>query len=230
MSDPFTAAADRERSLSDELTAPDQPANGHPLGTPNSPAAAAATIPAPPQVSIIDTILNLDEYLSGDVRRAEKISRFAGKPWLEADIDQLVFELQNLVDSDGTALAGQEVRAVEVATQIQTKQAEYGAAFVYVRMGQMSSEDWKAFTDTWKDTIGRSGPRPNSFYDALIEGTAIDPKISRAQVEALRKKLGDPQMDVLASDAWEVNANSGVSIPKSQLSSLVLRRAALVRS
>jgi hypothetical protein len=69
-------------------------------------------------------------------------------------------------------------------------------------------------------------PFPNDFYNELIEVSAKTPTITAAQAAKLRTKLGDPQMDVLAKAAWAVNTESGVSIPKSPLSSLVLRRAA----
>jgi hypothetical protein len=217
--------SDEERALTDET----------PEASPASPATAPPTpapLPEPPAVSIIDTILQLDDYLSGDVRRAEKTARFCSKPWLEADIDQLVFELDSLTDSQGNALpagevaVGEQVRTAEqVAVEIQTLQAEYGAAFVSVRMGQLPSDKWQEFRTTWRTVMDKGAPYPNEFYDALIGVSAKTPAISAEQSAKLRTVLGDPQMDVLANAAWEVNTNSGVSIPKSPLSSLVLRRA-----
>jgi hypothetical protein len=91
-----------ERSLGDEPTT--HPAAASPLGTPN-PAPGEAPPIEPPPVSIIDTILQLDDYLSGDVRRAEKTARFCSKPWLEADIDELLFELEGLTDAQGNPIA-----------------------------------------------------------------------------------------------------------------------------
>jgi hypothetical protein len=215
-----------ERSLAGDISTPPPPAAEHPLGTPNPDPAATE----PPAVSIVDTILNLDELLSADVRRAEKTARFCAKPWLEAEIDELIYELESLTDELGNPLQGQEEAAVEVATRIQAKQAEYGAAFVSVRMGQLPSDDWKAFDGKWRDVRQSGPPFPNEFYDALIEVSALRPKITAAQAGQLRTKLGDPQMDELASKAWAVNTESGVSIPKSPLSSHVLRRAARAQS
>jgi hypothetical protein len=74
------------------------------------PAEPAAPAIDPPVVSIVDTILQLDAYMSGDVRRAEKTARFCSKPWLEADIDELVFELQGLVDELGNPLPAGRAR------------------------------------------------------------------------------------------------------------------------
>jgi hypothetical protein len=204
-----------------------------PFGTPNpGPAAAAGPAIDPPVVSIVDTILQLDAFMSGDVRRAEKTARFCAKPWLEADIDELVFELESLVDPMGNPLpagehaVGEQVRTPEqVALEIQTLQAEMGAAFVSVRMAQLTSDDWQAFRAKWRKVIDGPPPYSNEMYNELIEVSAKTPKITADQAAELRTKLGDPQMDALAAAAWAVNTQSGVSIPKSPLSSLVLRRA-----
>jgi hypothetical protein len=226
-----------ERSLAGEPAAivPSSPSAEHPLGTPN-PASGDAPLD-PPAVSIIDTILQLDDYLSADVRRAEKTARFCTKPWLEADIDELAYELDSLTDATGnplprgeTALGEQARTAEQVALEIQTLQAEYGAAFVSVRMGQLASDEWQAFRAKWREVIEGPPPYSNEFYDALIEASALRPKITAAQAAGLRQKLGDPQMDELAQKAWDVNTKSGVSIPKSPLSSHVLRRAVRAQS
>jgi hypothetical protein len=218
-----------ERSLGE--AGPDT-APTSPFGTPNPGPSETATID-PPVVSIVDTILQLDAYMSGDVRRAEKTARFCSKPWLEADIDELVFELQGLVDELGNPLpvgeraVGEQVRTPQqVALEIQTLQAEMGAAFVSVRMAQLPSDDWQEFRTKWRTVLDKGAPFPNDFYDDLIGVSAKTPSITADQAATLRTKLGDPQMDVLAQAAWAVNTESGVSIPKSSLSSLVLRRAA----
>lgn len=209
----------------DPGTGPTEPdAVASPFGTPN------ATVPDPPPVSIIDTILDLDSFMSGDVRRAEKTARFCSKPWLEADIDELIFELDALTDEQGNPIPGQEKAAHAVAVKIQTKQAAYGAAFVSVRMAQLSSDDWKAFRTKWREALDKPGEKPNELYNELIEVSAKTPPITAVQAAHLRTKLGDPQMDTLASAAWDVNTNSGVSIPKSPLSSHVLRQAARAQS
>jgi hypothetical protein len=216
-----------ERSLGDDPTT--EPAS--PFGSPNTgPGAPPIEIPT---VSIIDTILQLDALLSADVRRAEKTARFCTKPWLEADIDELKAELEQLVDANGDPLPhgeaalGDQVRTPEqVALQIQTLQAEMGAAFRSVRMGQLSSDDWQVFKAKWRKVLDKGAPYPNEFYDDLIGQSALRPQIPAEKAAELRKLLGDPQMDEMASAAWAVNAESGVSIPKSLLSSHVLRRAA----
>lgn len=230
MPDPSTA----ERSLADEPTETVTAPTGSPLGTPNPAPRERPDAPAvvPPVVSIVDNILELNDYMSADVRRAEKTARFCSKPWLEAEIDELVYELESLTDDQGIPIKVEDGArdAVTVALEIQTKQAEMGAAFVSVRMGQLPSDDWGEFKTKWRAALDKGAPYPNDFYDELIGESSLRPKITAAQSAALRKKLGDPQMDELASKAWVVNAESGVSIPKSPLSSLVLRRAVRAQS
>lgn len=217
-----------ERSLADEPTAeapaaPSPAAGTHPLGNPD-------TAPPVPAASIVDTILDLDELLSADVRRAEKTARFCTKPWLEADIEALEYELEALLDENGNVLEGQEESAEALARQIQDLRVEYGQAFRSVRMGQLASDKWNEFKAKHRATLDKGSPFPNSFYDELIAASALRPVMPIEKVRELRTVLGDPQMDELSVKAWQVNAESGVSIPKSPISSHVLRRARLVRS
>lgn len=223
-----------ERSLAGDVTDGISPTAASPLGTPNP--APAPTVD-PPTVSIVDTILDLDELMSADVRRAERTARFCTKPWLEAEIDELLYELEQVTDGQGNPLpapesaVGEQLRTAQVvALEIQTLQAEMGAAFRSVRMGQLPSDDWQEFRAKWRQVLDKGAPYPNDFYDDLIGEASLRPKITPEQSAVLRTKLGDPQMDELASKAWAVNTESGVSIPKSPLSSHVLRRAARAQS
>lgn len=217
-----------ERSLADEPQAPaaPSPAAGttHPLGNPDG------TPPPVPAASIVDTILDLDELLSADVRRAEKTARFCTKPWLEADIDELMAQLDMITDDRGVPLVGQEEVAVDLSQRIESLRVEYGQAFRSVRMSQLPADKWAEFKTKHRETLDKGAGFPDAFYDELIAVSALRPAIPLEKVQLLRKQLGDPQMDVLSKCAWDVNAESGVSIPKSPTSSVVLRRARLERS
>jgi hypothetical protein len=96
--------------------------------------------------------------------------------------------------------------------------------------GAAAQDDWQEFRAKWREVLDKGAPYPNEFYDALIGVSAKTPAITAEKAAQLRTKLGDPQMDALAKAAWDVNTNSGVSIPKSPLSSHVLRQAARAQS
>lgn len=189
--------------------------------TPDDPAA---------EPSIVDTILDLDKLLSSDVRRAEKTARFCTEPWREARIDELQIELEGLTDDQGNPLddaeasvaAGRTARTV--ALELREEQRAYAATFRSVRMRQLPADDWRAFQAKWKSDLEAGGPFPDAMWDELIAASAFLPKITEAQVAQMRAKLGHPQVDELGATAWNVNATAGVSVPKSQLSSVVLRR------
>jgi hypothetical protein len=184
-----------ELSLGEPAT---ETAPASPFGTPN-PASAEPAAPAidPPVVSIVDTILQLNAFMSADVRRAEKTARFCSKPWLEADIDELVFELEGLVDDLGNPLPagehaiGEQVRTPEqVALEIQTLQAEMGAAFVSVRMAQLPSDDWQEFRTKWRKVI--EGPPPYAERDVqrAHRGLGQDPDHHRRAGRAAAHYVG----------------------------------------
>lgn len=212
--------------------------NDHPLGTPNPPKSDTAALVNEP--SIVDTILNLDELLSADVRRAEKTARICLRPELEADIDQLEAELDSLTDQFGkpldsvvdAAVTEGGSRARTVALQLAEKRQEYAAASRSVRMRQMSDDDWTAFKAKHKAAFDSQGPSPErtAMFNDLVVRSAVTPAITAEQWVQLRKKLGAPQIDEFINVAWAVNTESGVSVPKSPLSSLVLKQTAPSKS
>jgi len=179
--------------------------------------------------SVVDKVLDLNELLSRDVRLAERQAVFYINPEIEAAIDGLNAELDAMTDSQGRPLKGIDVSLEDsrtpevVAAEITALQKEYAASQRVVVMRQMDSDDWAEFQSTWKKALAEQPPYPPEFYAALISRCAIQPKISEAEVGKLRKALGGPAFDTLWSTAWTVNTVSGVSIPKSLLSSVVLR-------
>jgi hypothetical protein len=92
-----------------------------------------------------------------------------------------------------------------------------------VRMRQMDEDDWTAFQATHKSVLNDGPPYPAAFYEDLIVKTAVAPKFTVAKLQSFRKKVGHPAFNELAQTAWAVNTASGVSVPKSPLSSAVLR-------
>lgn len=191
--------------------------------------------------SIVDTILDLDALLSADVRRAEKTARFCTEPWREARIDELNAELDSLTDDNGMPLdsavdqaVGETGRtALTVAMELRDEQRAYAAAFRSVRMQQLPSSGEGSFSEykkKWDAAISAGPEYPLEMVRELVTGCAVAPKISPAQFDSLVQKFGEPQVQELWITAWQVCANSGVSVPKSPLSSAVLRRARLSKS
>jgi hypothetical protein len=179
--------------------------------------------------SVVDRILDLDALLSADVRLAEKSARFSTKPDIEARMEELVAELETLVDSQGRpkimdASMSDGVRSAEVVSrEVNALEDEYAASMVTVRVRQMDEDDWTAFQAKWKTVLAEMPPYPVAFYDELITKSATQPTFTAEQVRGLRAKVGHPAFNAIAQAAWAVNTESGVSVPKSSLSSAVLR-------
>lgn len=181
--------------------------------------------------SIVDTILNLDELLSADVRRAEKTARFSTKPWLEGEIEELEVHLDQLTDGRGNPLRSGETSLAEasnpayaVAQKIEEMRRELADSFVSVRVQQLPADQWMAFEQKHREALDKGAPYPNEMWDELIVKCAIAPKMTLDQVRSLRSKLGHPPMHEIALKCWNVCTNAGVSVPKSPLSSHVLRQ------
>lgn len=186
------------------------------------------------QPSIINEMLDLDDFLATDVRRAEKTEILYTKPHLEAEIDALEIELQQLTDGTGAPLvdeeaavgdvpAGGERTAEIVAAEIQDKRREYAASGKKVLLRQLASEDWMAFEQQWKSAFDDGAPYPAPMWDDLISRCAANPAMPLEKVQALRAKLGNPPLSKLAITCWDLNTKAGVSVPFSLLSSRVLR-------
>lgn len=207
------------------MTAPQD----HPLGdiTGNG----ETSLPADVGRSIVDELLDLNDFLSGDIRLAVTQAAFYTRPELEADITSLNAELDSITDSQGRPLTevdpavGDGERSVPVVQQeLLAKQRQYAASRRVVLMQQLDVDDWTAFQEKWKEAMAGSPPYPPAFYIELITRCATNPKIDAENLAQLRKRVGQPAYDALWRSAWNVNTESGVSIPKSLLSSAVSRQ------
>lgn len=183
-------------------------------------------------LSIISTILDLDELMSADVRLAERTITIYTRPDLEARIDALEAELSDLLGPEGQlpatldASLGEDdnARAFEIAEEIETVRKAYAASGRQIRIRQLPSDDWTAFRERRKQAFADGAPFPDDMWAELITLSAVDPTISAEQVANLRKVLGAPILHMLASACFSLNTEGGVSVPKSRLSSLVLRQ------
>jgi hypothetical protein len=213
---------------------------GNPDAITNGAGEPLRTVPSiDAEESIVDSILKLDEFLSGDVRRARKSAIFYTRPDLEARLDDLDEEFASLTDAqgrprpvidqplDGGGDGGRSAQAVMLERE--EVAAEYAASRVRVEMEQLDEDDWTAHMARHKKTLDEDAPGPYKpeFYEETIALSAVAPRMTVEQVRALRKRVGRPVYDTLFNTAWAVNTRSGVSVPKSLLSSAVLRQQPL---
>lgn len=154
-------------------------------------------------------------------------------------MEDLQAELETKVDSNGRPktkvdadMADGSRSAHQVSLDIEALEGEYAAAMRSGRVQQMDEDDWTAFTTQWKSVLQDMPPYPPAFYEALIvrskaalviDGGKLGAPFTVEQVRTFRKKFGHPAFNAIAQAAWAVNNESGVSVPKSSLSSAVLR-------
>lgn len=188
--------------------------------------------------SIVDTILDLDEFLAGDVRLAERTAYFTTKPQLEAEIDELEGQLAELVDEHGrptdqgdVSIADGEHPAVKLANEIEAKRAELHKSRRGVRVRQLPSTEWAAFKEKHKKPLADpEHERRQAMWDELIVACAIRPTFTPEKLKKLRTMVGDPQVAEIELACWQACTSSGVSVPKSPASSLVLKHQARAKN
>ena len=188
--------------------------------------------------SIVDTILDLDEFLSGDVRLAERTAYFTINPHLEAEIDELEAQLAELIDEHGRPVAQGDVSvadgehpAVKLANEIEAKRAEMHKSRRGVRVRQLPSDDWAAFRNKYRKALeDDQHPQRRAMWDELIVACAVRPTFTPEKLKKLRSMVGDPQVGEIEYACFKVCTESGVSVPKSPASSLVLKHQARAKS
>jgi len=222
----------------------------HPLGDID----AAADIPD--TKSIVDDVFDLDEFLSADVRLPERSFRLFRRPDLEATINDLTAELDSLLDAhgrdlarvarggkpaeaavgdgdDGAARTDDERTAGVVSAELLKVQRAYFQHSSTIRLRAMDDVAWQAFDAKWgkafRDTNVAEGEQyPPEAIAALIDATTVGKShIPSDKVAGFRARVGSTVITELARDAWQVNTQSGVSIPKSLISSLATSRGPL---
>lgn len=206
----------------------------------DTPTDAVNPFEKPETPSIVDTILDLDEFLSGDVRLAEKTAYFTTEPQLEAEIDELEAKLAELTDEFGNPvdLAAGDVSvsegrhpAYDLADEITAKRARLNKSRRGVRVRQLNSTEWAAFKEKHKKPLADpEHERRQAMWDELIVACAIRPEFTPEKLKKLRTMVGDPQVAEIELACWDVCTKSGVSVPKSPLSSLVLKHQARAKS
>lgn len=188
--------------------------------------------------SIVDTMLDLDEFLSGDVRLAEKTAYFTTEPQLEAEIDELEARLGEITDEHGRPVEQGERSAADgqhpayaLADEIEAKRAQLHKSRRGVRVRQLPSSDWAAFKEKHKKALADpEHERRQAMWDELIVACAIAPAFTPEKLKKLRTMVGDPQVAEIELACWQACTSSGVSVPKSLLSSAVLKHQARAKN
>lgn len=187
--------------------------------------------------SIVDTVLDLDEALSGDVRRAERTARFCIKPHLHAVLDRLEGELEDLTDAQGRPLEkgadsplASDARDLDVVmTEYRAAQGEYVAAMRSVTVAAMEPTGWKAFKTKWAKQVAAE-QMSDDMRKELVVKCSSRPEISADQYDKLLDRYGEAAMARIGQAAWAACDHTGVDVPKSPVFSAVQRQQALSRS
>lgn len=181
--------------------------------------------------SIVDDMLNLDEFLSSDVRLAETVFRFNTRPDLEAECELREAELDSLTDAQGKPIpvldqpvGGGDARTVPVVNaEYLALRAEAYAATKSIRLRQMNADDWPVWEKKHHKALENGSPYPPEVFEDLISSCAIAPTMTVAQVREFRARVGIAVFLELGQKAYATNTSAGVSIPKSLISSVVQR-------
>lgn len=207
--------------------------HAHPLGDIDGTNPAAPS-PVVDQPSIVDTILDLDAFLSGDVRRAETTFRFFTEPDRIANIELLQAELETLVDGSGQPLQPVGERAMGeaegrtarvVAQELRDEQVALAKSARFIRLRAIEPADFLDWRKKWGDQLDKTmDEQPAEMWEHLVAATAVAPAVPLEKIPALRQKLGVAKYEELVFKAWRVNTTTGVSVPKSLLSSRVLQQ------
>jgi len=116
-------------------------------------------------------------------------------------------------------------RAKELAEQVRALQAEMEKSTITVTLRAMDRVPWKELQSAHpprKDSAvdWRLGFNPDTFYDALIAASIVDPVLDEERLAKLLDAITAGQFDKLASTAWELN-RSDVSVPFSATASRI---------
>lgn len=167
----------------------------------------------------VESVLDLDEVMN-QARLPERSARICLRGDLQAEHDELVEKLSGLVDSSGQLIDDDEATladgnpAEEINDQLKALQAQMKSSMRTVRFRALTEDKWRAFQTEHQDKNGDVKDHNQSNAD-LIAATAIAPKMTVAQVVALREKLSPPQYVELADAAFYACTTGGVDIPKS---------------
>lgn len=145
---------------------------------------------------------------------------------LQVEWEKLEAELQAEDQAEPATLAKAVTkRAKELAEQVRALQDKMNKATLTVTLRAMDRAPWKELQSAHpprKDSAidWKLGFNPDTFYDALIAASLVDPVLDADQLAKLLDVITAGQFDRLASAAWTLN-RSDVSAPFSATASRI---------
>lgn len=172
----------------------------------------------------------LDAILEG-AKKPETTVKLCLRSDLQVQWEQLEAELQAEDQAEALTLArAVSKRAKELAEQVRDLQAQMEKSTVVLTLRAMDRAPWK-------ELRAEHPPRPESpmdwrlqfneetFYDALIAKSVVNPVLTEEQLAKLLDSLTSGQFDKLANAAWSLN-RSDVSAPFSATASRIAASSA----
>lgn len=196
----------------DDPHSPDVPGHAGESG----PTSASAPGPGPFSAPEISNILTLEAIMSS-ARRVRRTATICLAPDLEDAYEQAVDALGELVDARGNLLEEESLAGAEEATaqrdKVKALYEELQQHTYKVVFDGMVDEEWEVFEKTNRTSQGAIKDL-NTYNARLIAACAVEPKLTEADVTAMRKRLSPKQMLVLSNTAYEACTTGGVDVPK----------------
>lgn len=134
---------------------------------------------------------------------------------LRAEHTRLVKELDVLAEKGGARkmmTSGGEARAV--AERVQQLEADMAKAMQEFQFKGISESDLEALRDRFPPREGkRETWNVSAAGPALVAACAVEPSMTEAQAEMLRKSLAQGDWDVLVEAAWQATSARDQSVP-----------------
>lgn len=170
---------------------------------------------------------SIEEILAKAKPRVEEISIcLAGD--LRAEHSRLVAELEKLQERQiGQKLTGVSGEVRQAAEQIQQLEGEMEKSIQVFRFKGASDDTLESLRERFPP---REGKRETWNFTAagpsLVAACAVEPSMSEAQAELLRKTLAQGDWDSLVETAWSATASRDQALPFSVRASVLTRNTA----
>lgn len=201
--------------MTDEPTVSDlTPPAGGVFGNPNGPTSESAV-----------NDLTIDEILAR-AKTPERTARICLRADLQAEYDELVAELTDLVDAEGRVMVDDEAtigetspaqRATEIEERLRLLRTEMAENTWAVRFRGLTTDELALFNREHEPKGDQDWTEYNTH---LVAACAVKPVLSVDDVRKLRKTLGSRAMGQLVTSATWVCTQGGVDVPKSSPFSL----------